>query len=599
MVRRIICQYLWEEEEELVREGERRGQKREEKREGERERVENNIVIKIFNYYIQKMSTQSMSDQWRKEALNTRSDWLRKQYDKEVTKSVMSENVRDKALGKLRNPNRPTGADAMKLDINAVENKRRYKRLQDLDGQLLEKLKKDSKRPAIRKYTTMALGRKLGKACKIEGKKAKIENERSCLISEINETLPDTDKGDFKRLRELADEVIEEHISQYKEVGQLMRMDVGKGKRMKEEMKVYERNIGVGEEENVGIFFKEMEKEEKCEEKLKKFKKNYDRCVYKHEKQMREAERLYKRGMDNVVGKLKKCNEELLDGKKKSIAYVERMKKKVEKLEEEKRAMEEKMIKDSERYMKEMESIKNKKLYDAMGGRRTRRKRRKKKGKKTRKIYGPKYNPKKWKPKYVMKSHNCYAYFMNNINKEAVRRCKKRDRLKPRTRKKRKEIDRCWLPQPGNISGYPPLGPKYKRNKRKLCRKVNERVLADNKEIYNTTMKKGCKKKEYMGALVVRNQGYHFYRRDKDGLWSHKHSRTKPVRIDSKGKLIKDPRKASKAYKRAPGYNTKKGFCKYYCLPMDRRKRKISLKNYGGGKSRRKRRKKTRKRKIS
>ena len=275
------------------------------------------------------MSTLETSDEWRKLALNTKSPWLRKQYEDEVRKSVISENMRDRAMGRLRNPNIPTGADAMRVDKNAVENKRRYKRLQYLDGQLLEKLKKDSERPAIRKYTTMALGRKLGKACKIEGKKAKIENERSCLISEINEALPDEDKGDFKRLRELADEVIEEHISQYKKVGELMNMRIGKGLRMKKEMEVYERNIGVGEEKNVGIFMKNIQKEEKCEEKI-------DNILKKHQKELRQCgeERKYLyRQLERREKELKKCSGELKDGKKMARAYVNKTKKRIGELE--------------------------------------------------------------------------------------------------------------------------------------------------------------------------------------------------------------------------------------------------------------------------
>lgn len=217
-----------------------------------------------------------------------------------------------------------------------------------------------------------------------------------------------------------------------------------------------------------------------------------------------------------------------------------------------------------------------------------------KKGARTRKIYGPKYNQKKWLPKYVKKSHNCYSYFMDNINKEAVRECRKGKYLRKKRKGKKKE-DRCFLPQPGNISGYPPLGDKIWGKKKKLCRKLNERVLSDNKGIFNRTKKRECPKNHYKGVMFVGSKrgDYHFYRRDRDGLWSHKFGRGKPVKIDTDGKLIKDPEKAKKEYKRAPGFMGKRSeLCKYYCLPMDRRKRKISLKR----KTRRRRKKRTRKR---
>ena len=275
------------------------------------------------------MSTLETSDKWRELALNTKSPWLRKQYEDEVRKSVIRENMRDRGLNRLKNPNIPTGADAMRVDKNAYENKRRYKELKDLDGQLLEKLKKDSKRPALRKYTTMALGRKIGKACKLEGKKAKLENRRSCLISEINEALPDEDKGDFKRLRELTDELIEEHIKHYKGVGELMSMRIGKGLRMKKEMEVYERNIGVGEEKNVGIFMTDIQKEEKCEEKI-------DNILKKHQKELRQCgeERKYLyRQLERREKELKKCSGELKDGKRMARAYVNKTKKRIGELE--------------------------------------------------------------------------------------------------------------------------------------------------------------------------------------------------------------------------------------------------------------------------
>ena len=289
------------------------------------------------------MSTLSMSDKWREEALNTKSDWLRKQYEDEVRKSVISENMRDRAMGRLRNPNIPTGADAMRIDANAIENRKRYKELQDLDGQLLEKLKKDSKRGFVRRNTTTALGRAFGKACKLEGKKAKLENRRDCLELEINEALPEEDRGDFKRLRELANELINEHIKQYKEVGQLMNMRIGKGLRMKQEMMIYEKNIGVGEEKNVGIFIENIQKEEKCEEKMEKLKE-------KHEKELRqcgEEKRYYRRELNKKEKELKacsgKCDEKIEQIKKKAKAYVEKTKKRIAELETYEKALTKKL----------------------------------------------------------------------------------------------------------------------------------------------------------------------------------------------------------------------------------------------------------------
>ncbi len=295
-----------------------------------------------------------LSDKYKKLAEEAKSPYLKEQYLKEARNAVVQENIRGKAMGRLRNPNIPTGADAMKMDVNAVENKRRYKRLQDLDGKLLEKLKKDSERHPIRKWTTTALGRKLGKACKIEGKKAKMENERGCLISEINETLPDEDKGDFKRLRELSDELMEEHIAQFKEVGEMMNMKVGKGRRMKGEMEVYERNIGIGKDENVGIFFKDLEKEEKCEAKLYNLKEEMESC----KKNLVGEKFKLRKEITQRTRALDECTKELNSGKRKAKDYVIKTRNEKKKLKEEIRALKEEMKTREEKYRKKLGKLK-------------------------------------------------------------------------------------------------------------------------------------------------------------------------------------------------------------------------------------------------
>merc|ERR1711918_145522 len=110
-------------------------------------------------------------------------------------------------------------------------------------------------------------------------------------------------------------------------VGELMTFKTGKGKRMKREMEVYERNIGVGEEKNVGIFIENIQKEEKCEEKIENLKE-------KHEKELKllgEERRYYRRELNKKEKELKacsgKCDEKIKEIKIKAKAYVEKTKK--------------------------------------------------------------------------------------------------------------------------------------------------------------------------------------------------------------------------------------------------------------------------------
>jgi len=180
---------------------------------------------------------------------------------------------------------------------------------------------------------------------------------------------------------------------------------------------------------------------------------------------------------------------------------------------------------------------------------------------KTRKnSYGPKYNSKKWnKNRYIRKSHNCYAYFLNKIDKYTKNKCKKKSRKQ-----------KCEWTQPGYYSGWS----KLNKNTHRKCKTMNKRVLSDNKHIFTTTMKKKCPNNYYMGALAVYpNKDYHFYRQDHDNYWSHKNADKKATRYDASGKLIKDPKRANRKYKK---YNYKH-FCNYYCVPVQSRKKHFRL----------------------
>ena len=156
----------------------------------------------------------------------------------------------------------------------------------------------------------------------------------------------------------------------------------------------------------------------------------------------------------------------------------------------------------------------------------------------------PAYEPKKWNEYYTRKSHNCYTYFLNKTQKHPVNKCRRRGRFK-----------RCYKPQPGYHAGH-----TFVKKKNITCKAYNKRILADNKSI-RKTRKRDCPNGYYLGALAV-NPGYdyHFYRRDKNGYWSHKAGPTKATVYDASGKLIKDPKYANRKHGKRLNY---KKFCGY------------------------------------
>ena len=180
----------------------------------------------------------------------------------------------------------------------------------------------------------------------------------------------------------------------------------------------------------------------------------------------------------------------------------------------------------------------------------------------------PKYNPKIWnKNKYIRNSHNCYSYFLNKINHNEIPKCKK-------TYKKYKT---CNRPQPGYYNGI-----TRKTQKNYSCKNMIKRIKQDNPNIkykgQNNNFK--CEKQEYKGALVVskninKNCDYHFYREDRNGKWSHKDGATPATNKDAKGKLIKDPKIASRKYQKCD--YTK--YCGYFCIPKSSRKKNMRHRN--------------------
>jgi len=178
--------------------------------------------------------------------------------------------------------------------------------------------------------------------------------------------------------------------------------------------------------------------------------------------------------------------------------------------------------------------------------------------KKTRKIKltnVPVYEPNKWNSnKYIKKSHNCYAYALNLIDKKRATKCKKM-----KTKKN------CPRPQPGDYSGYTD---KFDA-KKVTCKRIKERMMADNPFIQKLKKNQPCPIGFYKTMLYCAKDGsdYHFFRQDNTGLWSHKHGWRLARNDDLKNRLIHNPKLADKGK-----YTV---YCGTYAVPIDSKYKNI------------------------
>ena len=138
----------------------------------------------------------------------------------------------------------------------------------------------------------------------------------------------------------------------------------------------------------------------------------------------------------------------------------------------------------------------------------------------------------------IKKTHNCYAYVLDIINSNFVRK-----------------------PQPGYSSGYPSLSD----NDIRKCDKMFERIKSDNPSLIYSTYEKPCPKGYRKGYLAVDdgiNTDYHFYRLDSSGYWSHKPGATKVRTKNFNGKKIIAPHKA----RRESNSHKYSKSCGYFCF---------------------------------
>lgn len=162
-----------------------------------------------------------------------------------------------------------------------------------------------------------------------------------------------------------------------------------------------------------------------------------------------------------------------------------------------------------------------------------------------------KYEPSKWNNNdYVEESHNCYAYFLDDINYTLSDIYSKQD----------EETKKILNPQPGHYCGMT----KKVNYEETTCSKLIERVLCDNNNIQVIDAPDSnsftCPPHYYKGALAINpKKMYHFYRQDANGQWSHKDGGGPVTQLDYSNNMIYDPKFSDKGE-----YNT---FCTYFCVP--------------------------------
>ena len=159
----------------------------------------------------------------------------------------------------------------------------------------------------------------------------------------------------------------------------------------------------------------------------------------------------------------------------------------------------------------------------------------------------PVYNPDKFnRDKNIKNSHNCYMYALNKID----------TKLAGKWKTKCNDLNSCMRMKhrPGNVNG------DISKPEVSTCHNIKKGVLEDNPSIYLTNQTDICKNGYYkIASSVDENKSFHFYRQDKNNLWSHKDGSKRATNLDAAHNTILDPKYCNRGQ-----YKT---FCNYFCVP--------------------------------
>ena len=181
-----------------------------------------------------------------------------------------------------------------------------------------------------------------------------------------------------------------------------------------------------------------------------------------------------------------------------------------------------------------------------------------------------------WKHPYVEGSHNCYSYFVDDINKEIVSLCEK-DCIKKNKKGCPKKISECgdYKPQQGNHHRLTTQSTLKGKERVYQCPNMEQKIMNDNPAIVKSTFLDKCPPWHYKGAMVVDpDHTFHFYRQNKDGTWSHKPGTLPVTDKDADNNRIYVPHFSNRNYSKDKNNNDDPinytDFCGYYCIPNNK-----------------------------
>lgn len=160
------------------------------------------------------------------------------------------------------------------------------------------------------------------------------------------------------------------------------------------------------------------------------------------------------------------------------------------------------------------------------------------------------YEPISWTK--TENSHNCYAYAFNQHKDNKIN-----------------------YPQMGKF-GVIDFTKHYNEDRDFGCSPYEYRILSDNPQVYKVKEGVPCKKGYYKTYFVVApNKDFHWYRQDRNGIYSHKPGQLKIRNTDYSNKKIKNPIYANRS--NIPSNNNKTNneiidysiVCNTFCVPKN------------------------------
>ena len=181
------------------------------------------------------------------------------------------------------------------------------------------------------------------------------------------------------------------------------------------------------------------------------------------------------------------------------------------------------------------------------------------------------YEPNKWKIPEIEGSHNCYSYFLTDRVPAVAEKCmelclKKHKKGCPLEHRECGDL----IPQPGDYHLLKKYGDLSKKKRTYNCKTMEEKIFSDNKDLKHAKFNEKCPSGHYKGAMVVdRDHTFHFYKQNKDAMWSHKPGVLPITLLDADKKPIYIPHFSNRNYSTNDGEDeiNYKDFCGYYCIP--------------------------------